>query len=165
VEFCDVVKKLGWHTPAGSLSIDDPTEEQGKAYTATRDRVRKLILEHCGNAPIAIKRWADTEELATDSYQNREEAAAYPPGACAAQKAILLARAGGAYPGALTEQWFHSKGNPTSSPIRFLEASTGKITQKRFGHGETVPPCKACELIIPLMLCPGEKESLCQHKE
>ena len=32
-----------------------------------------------------------------------------------------------------------------------------------FAHGETVPPCKTCAVILPLMLCPGDKVE-CNHK-
>jgi hypothetical protein len=169
-EFCDVVKELGWHAPPGSLSIDDinDNEKTDKAYNDTRAKVRDRLLNRCSDSPKAVeavKRWADAEELASESYQNREKAAAYPPGVCAAQKAIVLVWDGGAYPGALTEQWFHSKSKPTTSPIQFFDAAAGKVDVRAFEHGETVPPCKTCELIIPLMLCPGEWEDKCQHKD
>lgn len=34
---------------------------------------------------------------------------------------------------------------------------------EKFDHGATVPPCGTCELIVPLLLCPGERKK-CSHK-
>jgi hypothetical protein len=120
--------------------------------------------------------WRKAEQLADKSMASmestkkgeRKEAlpAAYPPGSCAAQKAIVFARQKKAYPGALTEQYYHCKGEgkQTTAKIRYFDAASGKVQTRAFEHGTTVPPCRTCELIIPLMICPGvDKEETCQH--
>lgn len=109
-------------------------------------------------------RWAQSKKpLLPDDFDP-----AFAPGSCAAQKVIVFVWDNGAYPGALTEEWFHTKKAKTSAPIRFRDARTENVEVKveAFGHGETVPPCRTCELILPVMLCPGDdKEAQCQHKD
>jgi uncharacterized Zn-binding protein involved in type VI secretion len=165
-EFHDAVKELGWHAPTGVVSIDIGDKEDTH-YNATRGHVRSLFLKRFDNSSTAAETWAEAEVIARESDLTRPPHPAYPPGTCAAQKAMMLAWTGGAYPGALTEQWFHSKGKAVSAIIYFIDASTGEIVKDRyFSHGETVPPCRTCEAIIPLMLCPGEeKEAQCQHTD
>jgi hypothetical protein len=163
VEFCDAVTELGWHAPTGVVSIDIGDKED-KLYNATRRQVHSRLLEHFGEASVK-KIWARAEALAKDSDLDRAGPAAYPPGTCAAQKAIVLALDGGAYPGGITEQFFHSKGKPTGAPIQFFDETEGHVVVRPFEHGTTVPPCKTCELVVPLMLCPGGKEEQCQHKD
>ncbi|QRK11758.1 DUF4150 domain-containing protein [Archangium violaceum] len=85
VEFCAAVEELGWHAPMGSLSIDSRKGEE-EAYNNTRGQIHSRVLKRCGDSSEVVQRWADAEELALYSDQHREEAAAYPPGVCAAQK-------------------------------------------------------------------------------
>ncbi|HEX5746935.1 MAG TPA: PAAR-like domain-containing protein [Archangium sp.] len=163
LEVCDVIKHLGWHAPTGSLSID-ARDEDDKTYTATRERVHSHLLKRLGETNVNPI-WDRADRRAKKSDRDRTGPAAYPPGTCAAQKTLLLALDGGAYPGGLTEQFFHSKGKPTGAPIQFFDESQGQVVVRTFEHGTTVPPCRTCELIIPLMLCPGDKEEKCQHKD
>lgn len=161
VEFCNAVEELGWIAPPGYLSIDSRKDEE-EAYNDTRAQIRSRLLKRCGGSSEAIKRWAEAEELAIHSDLHRDEPAAYPPGACAAPKALLLAWDRGAFPSALTEQWFHSRGKPTSAPIQYHDGSANKPVANTFAHGKTVPPCRTCELIVPLLLCPGA-QTQCEH--
>jgi hypothetical protein len=180
-EFCEAVKNLKspWRAPPSSLSLDElmgkkSEKEEERLQKRSEDsegRVRERMRERYVNSEEVEDRWALAADRALDSFLKRKDdpppPAAYPPGSCAAQKVIVFVWDNGAYPGAITEQWFHTKKAATSAPIRFRDARTEKIEVKveAFGHGETVPPCRTCELIIPLMLCPGDKEAQCQHKD
>ncbi|MBU8894436.1 DUF4150 domain-containing protein [Corallococcus sp. M34] len=162
-EFSEAVTQLGWHAPEGSLSIDVPDVE-GAVYAATRAQVLSFLVTHWGETQVGPI-WDLAEARAKKSDNDRSRPAAYPPGTCAAQKTLALVLEAGAYPGGLTERWFHSKRKPTAAPIEFFDEGKGKVDEKRFEHDSTVPPCRSCELIIPLMLCPGDKkEETCSHK-
>lgn len=71
----------------------------------------------------------------------------------------------GALAAAMTERWYSSKKSKTQAPIKYMDARSGSRMEviSKFKHGETVPPCGACELIVPLLLCAGEKVQ-CEHK-
>ncbi|MBJ6761084.1 DUF4150 domain-containing protein [Myxococcaceae bacterium JPH2] len=162
-EFSEAVTQLGWHAPAGSLSIDVPDADD-KVYAATRARMRDFLVARFGDLNAKAV-WDVADIRAEKSSLNRSGPAAYPPGTCAAQKTLALALDAGAYPSGLTEQFFHSKGNATAAPIQFFDERNAQVVAKPFAHGSTVPPCRSCELIVPLMLCPGdEKEEQCLHK-
>ncbi|RJS12855.1 hypothetical protein DRW03_36375 [Corallococcus sp. H22C18031201] len=162
LEFSEAVADLEWVAPDGALSID-VRDVGDEVYTATRARLLAFLRARCGESPVKSI-WDLADARAEKSDRNRSGPAAYPPGTCAAQKALMLALVDGAYPGGLTERWFHSARKPTAAPIRFFDESLGKVAVRPFDEGKTVPPCQSCELIVPLMLCPGDKEEKCQHK-
>lgn len=180
-EFREAVENLKspWRAPPGSLSLDELTgkktkeeeERLKKISEGSANRVRERLRNRHDNATEVEDNWSLAVRLAIDSFLNRKKnpspAAAYPPGTCAAQKVIVFVWENDAYPGALTEQWFHTEKAETMGRIRFLDARMGKAEERveAFGHGETVPPCRTCELILPLMLCPGEQEAQCKHKD
>jgi len=102
---------------------------------------------------------------------SREEGfpAAYEPGNCAAQGAMLLLMDDGALAVAMTEQFYGGKDGTakTGKEIHFLDnrdrENPMKPDHRKFGHGETTPPCKSCELILPFLLCTGKKPK-CVHQ-
>lgn len=80
------------------------------------------------------------------------------PGTCAAPRALLLLLADGGLPGKLTERWCGS--NTMANPVAHYDdsASTRKfVTDRTFQYGDTVPPCLACDLLLPLLLCDKDK--------
>ncbi|MCY1034642.1 hypothetical protein OV207_24535 [Corallococcus sp. BB11-1] len=178
-EFEEAVRRLKapWRSPPGSLSLRDflgkKTKEERDANAKAADnserRIRERLLARFANASEVEELWVDAEKRFKDSIEHRFKVpdfpAAYPPGACAAQKAIVLAWDNGAATGALTERWFHTEGGETMAPIQFLDAKTNTVKTERFKSGETVPPCRTCELIVPVMLCPGDKEAQCLHQD
>lgn len=99
--------------------------------------------------------------------EEREEASVSrnPPGACAAQKALVAARLHGCTPSAMTEKWF-SKARPASEDVTALPAKTagpirhfnidGKLDTAEFHDGDSVPPCETCNLLIPFLTCQEE---------
>jgi hypothetical protein len=78
------------------------------------------------------------------------------------------ARAGGwALLSGITERWFHSGKGRTEGRVEHLRSDQEAPITKSFGHGESVPPCGSCNIILPLMLCTKGKEGQkkCQHKK
>lgn len=103
--------------------------------------------------------------------------AAYPPFSCAGQKVISLMMDRGAIPGAMTERFHHAggAGNRTGGRMAYLSRvrphtvrppgavvgpsgrSARNPLRDTFAHGETTPPCRTCELIVPYLLCRSSK--------
>ncbi|MEM7152013.1 MAG: hypothetical protein AAF799_04185 [Myxococcota bacterium] len=85
------------------------------------------------------------------------------PGACAAPKAMLLLLEDGGQPGALTERWC---GSPTmANPVEHFDETSGvrvRVTDRVFEYGNSVPPCLACDALLPLLLC--DKDKPCHKK-
>jgi hypothetical protein len=160
VELCTAASAAGLKHPSGiKVSYADGRAPLDSAYEATLAGVKAGIAKHLGDSPVLAKTWEKAEARAKFSDANRSGPAAYPPGTCAAQKALLLLMDEGGLAAAMTEQWFSSGGSKTQAPIEFIDNRTGKreVKVEKFKPGDTVPPCKTCELIVPLLLCPGEK--------
>lgn len=166
VELCKAAKAAGMKHPAGvTVSYSHSKKELDKAYLETLDKVKAAIQAHLGNSQVFQDTLAEAEIRARDSNEKRSGPAAYPPGTCAAQKALVLVMDDGALPAAMTEEWFSSVGRETQAPVEYIDNRTGtrEVKVETFKPGKTVPPCKACELIVPLLLCNGDKEK-CDHK-
>ena len=118
-----------------------------------------------GNAAQVSLRWESAERLAKVSDVTRGSAASYPPGNCAAQRALLLLINDNALPAAMTEEWYHDQGQPTQSPIEYIDAKgpTHETKAERFADRDTVPPCKTCDIVIPMALC-TQGEAACNHQ-
>lgn len=158
----------GTHQNSSRAASSSPVRLK-KPSKATRSKVRETLLgrfKGTGKEEDIQIAWEEAEGIFRDSFQRKKQGevvvAAYPPGACAAQKTLLLVWEDKAWPGAVTEQWFHSEGSRTDAPIRFFDEAAGQERERVFAHGETVPPCKTCVLIVPYMLCPGEGGDTCQ---
>jgi uncharacterized Zn-binding protein involved in type VI secretion len=154
--FCDCIEELGagWHAP-----------EVGKDPGTTKQKLLDFLTERSKQHEKRLKRiWTDAKELAEESRLGKTSSAAYPPGSCAGPKALMLALKNEAHPVGLTERWFHSDAQPVSAKIKFRDERSGKEVEAQFAHGKSVPPCGTCNLILPLMLCPDDKEAKCPHK-
>ncbi len=84
------------------------------------------------------------------------------PGSCAGPRALLLLQEDGGLPGALTERWCGS--GIMANPVEHFDDTGGerkRVMDRIFKHGDTVPPCLACDAILPFLLC--DKDKLC-HK-
>ena len=164
IELCAAAARSGMKHPDGvthSVAIRRNNSQRAQSTADVRTRMSELpslsssfdkVLEKCSDA-------------ARISRHNSGGGAAYPLGACAAQKVLMLLSQDGALPGAMTETWHSSTGSETQAPIAFrwaLPDGTLKDDVARFAHGKTVPPCKTCVIILPLLLCPGEKDE-CTH--
>lgn len=105
--------------------------------------------------------WKEAGRRAKRFSKTKKGQPYYPPGACAAQKALRQAREVGALRGSLTEQFFSSAG-PMASPIFYVDES-GNTVPRMFSHGESVPPCGTCEVMLPMLLCLDEGGDKCNH--
>ena len=103
--------------------------------------------------------------------------AAYAPGNCAGQKVVvlLLSDGVGGIPGAMTEQWYSTPTEPSGRGRAWTRSRMAYLSQRRAGgldaqnplrrrfkHGETVPPCRTCELLLPHLLC-FQGRTACSH--
>jgi hypothetical protein len=80
------------------------------------------------------------------------------PGTCAAPRAVLLLLEDGGLPGALTERWCGSA--KMANPVDHFDETSGarkRVTDRLFVYGETVPPCLACDALLPVLLCDKDK--------
>ena len=166
VELCKAAKAAGMKHPSGiEMSLKAPRDEVEMAYVKGLDDMKRRIGDRLGNSEVFEKAWEKGEARYKDSAENRSGPASYPPGTCAAQKTLMLLLDDGALPAAMTERWHSSVGKPTQASIRYIDNRERKRVEKieKFDHGATVPPCGTCELIVPLLLCPGERKE-CSHK-
>ncbi|WP_434420644.1 PAAR-like domain-containing protein [Nannocystis pusilla] len=80
------------------------------------------------------------------------------PGSCAAPRALLLLLEDGGLPGTLTERWCGS--GTMANPVAHFDDSGDErrhVIDRVFEYGDTVPPCLACDAILPLLLCDKDK--------
>ncbi|MEM7435256.1 MAG: PAAR-like domain-containing protein [Myxococcota bacterium] len=157
VEFCQAAS--GYEHPANVTYsyIASSKRAQRRARGEHRNRVKVGLGGHLGNSQAFKDTWAKAEERAR--YSKKSGPKAYPAGACAAQGALLLMMDDGAIAGAMTEEFFQSKGKPMGGRIKHIDLRSGvkEIAIEPFEAGDTVPPCRTCELIVPMMLCTNGK--------
>jgi uncharacterized Zn-binding protein involved in type VI secretion len=150
---CDSIAELKWvGPPAGSTP--GATKQKVKSFLKKRFSKRAADLD---------KMWERLETRADESKAGQTSSAAYPPGSCAGPRALVLTLEDNAYPGGLTERWFHSQKKPVEAKIKFRDAESGEEFEAYFDHGKTVPPCLTCNVIVPSILCPENQETECQH--
>jgi hypothetical protein len=80
------------------------------------------------------------------------------PGSCAAPRAVLLLLEDEGLPGALTERWCGS--STMANPVEYFDDTGGerrRVTDRVFQYGDTVPPCLACDALLPFLLCDKDK--------
>jgi hypothetical protein len=166
VVYCKCPKKYAAQSGVISQLLCDAAKDSGMKHPKGAVDIQERIKAHAGNDKVVEKAWQETETLSCWSQKNPDKPAAYPPGACAAQQALVLTLDDGGLPSALTEEWYHPKKQKTRSPIRYIDATNPKggwvVKDKEFEHGSTVPPCGTCEIILPLLLCSSE-EDRCSH--
>jgi hypothetical protein len=161
MELCAAARECGMKHPKDITQTNaNRWENEGEGAEIAK-RMRLLI----GESPRFEDAWNQAEQRARKSIDNKSIAASYPPGSCAAQKALLLVADDGGLPGAMTEEWYSSARGKTRSPIAFIDArnTVPAKTEARFKHAASVPPCGTCELLLPFLLCPGDK-SECAHE-
>jgi uncharacterized Zn-binding protein involved in type VI secretion len=172
--FRELVKdELKWHVPAdGALdvSISRLNKETGKKENVKIKKVQAFAEKFCREQGLDPSRvedaWSLADRLHEKWVKDTTRPAHYPPGTCAGPKALVLALEDGAYVSGLTERWFHSARQRTEGEVDYLRSDRSDVNTSSFGHGESVPPCGSCNIILPLMLCTKGKseEKKCQHK-
>jgi hypothetical protein len=78
---------------------------------------------------------------------------------CSAPKLLQAGGAGGHKVRTMSERWFSPLNKSTSAITYSHTDDTGTRQENRkFGHGESVPSCEACQKLTPEMLCNNKKE-------
>lgn len=115
------------------------------------------------------KKMAEFEETWQRLERERKVMGAPEPGVCAAQK--LLSKKGH-QPAAMTEAYFASE---KDLKVRFkhirdaegfveatktaLQVDWMAVPEKEYGHGDVVPSCRTCQVLLPFLLC--DKKEAC----
>jgi len=131
----------------------------------------RLVAQH---ADFAFKLMKALRKKKYPFPEESEEAklARNAPGACAAQKALVLALEHNCTPSAITEKWYSPGRKPTAkvsekppvktSVVRHINIEGSLDTDTDFGHGDSVPPCETCNLLLPFLICTKPKEGPCE---
>lgn len=160
IEVAKIIRDLGWNPPTGMISIDQSRGAKNRAAEAWYPQFHAQLSERLGDK---VKGPLEKGMQAFErSNSNRKLPAAYPPGACAAQKTVFRAVGDGAYPEGITERSFSSAGKPLEGEIEFMNGE-GQVVVQQFPDGVSVPPCKTCVIMLPVILCPEDKEEQCSH--
>jgi len=162
IELCEAAS--GMKHPAGvTHSVANRSDNETRRTQSIEDVKRRSIALMNGSSTF-LDAWDECDALASASWIDSSDGAAYRPGSCAAQKILLAVREDGAIAKIMTEQWFSTAARATASPIAFIDAGKDppEPTVRPFAHGATVPPCKTCLILVPLLLCPGDKTQ-CTH--
>lgn len=175
-ELCQAASQSGMKHPNGvTVSYADGADAL-RDYEDQTNRVKQAMAKHVGQDMRFKIMWSLANGRFGQSLeamkQGRVASAAYPPGECAAQKALVLTLDAGGLPVAMTERFHSSKGAKglTGAPIKHIlvtvqDGVTARSVEdpgRKFKHGETVPPCQTCELLVPLLICPKD-ETQCNH--
>ena len=127
---------------------------------ARRNRVMAAMAARIGNKAQRVAQMADRR---SDQSRDGQGPTAYPLGSCGGQGALVFALDRRALPKAMTERFYSLEGGTTAAIMHDVVDSDGVRTrgvQRGFKSGETVPPCKTCELVVPVLICP-EPEYTC----
>jgi hypothetical protein len=169
-EFTKAADAAGILHPEPTDSFADRPD--GKASAAVRDARRKRAMD-----AMRARIGDNADVVATNAKRRVQKSAqggpaAYPLGMCGAQGALVFALDRKALPGAMTERLYSIKkegsktvaGNPTADIEHDVVGKDGvrrRAVLRGFKSGETVPPCKTCELVVPVLICP-EPEYQCR---
>ncbi|MFE8599672.1 DUF4150 domain-containing protein [Archangium violaceum] len=169
-----VKEELKWHAPEdGGLYVsisrrNETTKQQENIKSRRVEAFTHNLCIELGKDPARVaEAWNEADNRFSQSINDQTLPAAYQPGSCAGPKALVLALDDNAYVSGLTERWFHSAGQRTEGKVEYFRGDRGEVAVESFGHGESVPPCGSCTVILPLLLCPEgkNKEKKCQHKK
>lgn len=166
VELCAAAADSGMRHASGvTVSYGDGKNAKKSARQAQISAVALGLRHFTGDAAQVSLRWESAERQAEASDLTRDSAASYPPGNCAAQRALLLLIDDNALPAAMTEEWYHDQGRPTQSPIEYIDArgATRETKVERFADRDTTPPCKTCDIVVPMAIC-TQGATACNHQ-
>ena len=77
---------------------------------------------------------------------------------CAAPKIMQAGGADGHKIKTMSERWYAPAGGTVPVSYSRTEDKTTISVSKKFAHGESVPSCKECQVLVPEMLCDNAKE-------
>jgi hypothetical protein len=169
VVHCKTGVKYAAQSGRASQQLRQAAHASGMRYppgNATNQDVLAGIQEHAGNDAVFNQLRQEAQDWHVASRDNEALPIGYPPGACGAQRALVNCLDNGGLPIAMTERWYHPEGQDVSRRIRYIDATspTGQciVADDFFAHGDTVPPCATCEVLVPLLLC-FQEEDECDH--
>ncbi len=166
-DFCVSAGELGWHHAQVPKTKEQEASEEGVADGfSNRNGVLEFLKKRFkARADDVEAVWVEADNEFQKFRRNQQLPAAYPPGRCAAPKALVLVMEDCAFPSGITEQWFHPEGRPTRGQIKFRDRASGTVVAGPFAHGKTVPPCGTCCVLLPMMICPEVQETECSHSK
>lgn len=127
---------------------------------ARRERVVAAMTARIGNKAQRVAQMADRR---SDQSRDGQGPTAYPLGSCGGQGALVFALDRGALPKAMTERFYSLEGGTTAPIMHDVVDKNGVRTrgvEEGFKSGKSVPPCKTCEIVVPVLICP-EPEYQC----
>ena len=168
-EFAKAADAAGILHPAETDAMADRPEGTPAAIMrGRRDRTMAIMRARVGDKVTQI---AMNAKRRVQKSVDRTGTAAYPLGSCGAQGALVFAIDRRALPKAMTERLYSVQrqgaitvaGGLTAAIEHKVAGSDGvrRVTSRGFKSGETVPPCKTCELVVPVLICP-DPEYQCQ---
>ncbi|PRQ02063.1 DUF4150 domain-containing protein [Enhygromyxa salina] len=166
VELCAAAAQSGMRHASGvTASYGDGKKAKATARAEQVAAVAEGLKDFTGSTATVNERWDCAVQEAQVSSELRDGPAAYPPGVCAAQRAMLLLIDDQALPAAMTEEWYHDQGESTDSPLEYIDASRGgrELLVQEINDRDTAPPCKTCSVILPMLLCTKDKKT-CDHR-
>src|SRR5262245_14469678 len=162
VVHCKCSQKYADQSGGTSPTLRQAAQDSGMNYPQGPVNVQERMRFHAGNDAVFDQLWQQAQDWHDQSAANPNLPIGYPPGSCAAQGALVLALDDGGLPVAMTERWYHPKGQQTGRSIRYIDATspTGQwvVVDRPFQQGETVPPCATCEVLVELLLCFQEED-------
>jgi hypothetical protein len=173
VVHCKTAKKYAAQSGTITSSLKDAAKDCGMEAPQNPPGIKERMEELSGNAQKLDDVWKAAEDYGEQTRNQENMPVAFTPGTCAAQQALVLALDDGGLPVSMTERW-HSIDPETGKTNRkgkmkglvlFIKETPKRGRQQRmksFKHGESVPPCKTCEAILPLLLC-FDKDKQCDH--
>ena len=123
------------------------------------DRMRQVAgNDQLSEASIALANQRREAFSRTPRAQRARTPQVNVPGSCAAPRAILLLLENDGLPGAITERW--CGGGAMANPVAHIQVVEGervRVDDHVFNQGDSVPPCLACDALLPLLLCTKDK--------
>jgi hypothetical protein len=163
-EFTVAADSAGIRRPpsTGALAAREGGRLSRRLALERRNRVMAAMAARIGNR---AQRVADAADRRSDLSEQGLGPSAYPLGSCGGQGALVFAIDSGALPKAMTERFYSKEEGTTTLPIVHdvvdKKGVRSRNVQRGFASGESVPPCKTCELVVPVLICP-EPEYTCR---
>jgi len=147
----------GSETEAGRKSRYRGAIGRPEAFERAWARAESKVAKFDGM--VSKKKGADPEKKI-----QRSKKPAYPPGICAGPRAVLMALDHGGWPTGLTERFVDTKSAAATAQAQYRTTLDGPSQRGNFGGDQAVPPCESCQIILPMLICPDDRDAFCVHR-